>query len=381
VTLRPDVPDGLLREALAGIVPYEPGKPIEEVQRELGIDQVVKLASNEGPFGPFPAAREAIDRALDEANRYPDGGCFRLRSALAERLDVDFGEIAVCAGADAAIGYVCQATLDPGDEVVTGWPSFVSFVLDPMKLGATPVRVPLRDHRFDLDAMLDAITPRTKLAFIATPNNPTGTMTTRAELDAWIVRVPDHVLTVIDQAYLEYVEDPDYPDAIAEYARGGCRVLVLRTFSKIYGLASLRVGYAVGPEPLITAVAKVRRAFDVTSPAQEAALASLGDDAELARRRAVNREAMTALEQALRANGLEPVTPAVANFLFVETGGDAAELNEALLRRGVIVRPMAPFGAPGALRITAGTLDEIAFLASRLEGLVPVLTAPDSGVS
>jgi histidinol-phosphate aminotransferase len=371
MSLPRDVPDGLIRDALAGIVPYEPGKPVEEVQRELGLERVVKLASNEGPFGPFPAAAAAIERALSEFNRYPDGGCFRLRKALAERHGVGFEEITVCAGADAVIGYVCQATLDPGDEVVTGWPSFVSFVIDPLKRGAVPVRVPLREHRFDLDALLDAITPRTKLAFIATPNNPTGTMTARAELDDWFAQVPDHVLTVIDQAYLEYVEDPEYPDAIVEYARAGRRVLVLRTFSKIYGLAGLRVGYGVGPEPVVTAVGKVRRAFDVTSAAQEAALASLDDEAELARRRASNRDAMAALEETLRRHGFDPIVPAVANFLFVETGEDARELNDALLRRGVIVRPMGPFGAPGALRITAGTLDEIAFFSEQLQTVAP----------
>lgn len=373
MTLPRDVPDGLIRDALGGIVPYEPGKPVEEVQRELGLERIVKLASNEGPYGPFPVAVEAIERAISEFNRYPDGGCFRLRAALADRLGVRFEEITVCAGADAVIGYVCQATLDPGDEVVTGWPSFISFVLDPLKLAAVPVRVPLREHRFDLDAMLAAITPRTKLAFIATPNNPTGTMTTRAELEDWFARVPDHVLTVIDQAYFEYIEDPDYPDAVAEFARSGRRVLVLRTFSKIYGLAGSRIGYGVGPEPVVTAIGKVRRAFDVTSAAQEAALVSLDDTAELVRRRAANREAMVALEEALRRHGLDPVTPTVANFLFVETGEDAHALNDALLQRGVIVRPMGPFGAPGALRITAGTLDEIAFLSEQLHAVSRVI--------
>ncbi|HEU0335200.1 MAG TPA: histidinol-phosphate transaminase [Gaiellaceae bacterium] len=364
-----DVVPGTLRPALEGIVPYEPGKPVEEVQRELGLERVVKLASNEGPFGPFPAALEALERATREFNRYPDGGAFRLRAALAERHGVAFEEVAVCAGADAVIGYVAYATLDPGDEVVTGWPSFPSYVLDALKLGAVPVRVPLREHRFDLEALLDAITPRTKLVFVAAPNNPTGTTSTRGELDAYFERVPEHVLTVLDQAYLEYVEDPDYPDAIEEYARRGHRVLVLRTFSKIYGLAGLRVGYGVGPESVITAIGKVRRAFDVTSAGQEAALASLDDADELARRRSVNREAIAALEQVLREQGHDPVGPAVANFLFVEVGEDAAPVNDALLRRGVIVRPMGPFGAPGALRITAGTLDEIAFLGSALADL------------
>jgi histidinol-phosphate aminotransferase len=363
-TLRP-VGASLVRDALGGLVPYEPGKPVEEVQRELGLERVVKLASNEGPYGPFAAAREAIDRSVAELNRYPDGGCYRLRASLADRRGVRFEEITVCAGADAVIGYVCQATLDPGDEVVTGWPSFVSYVLDPLKLDAVPVRVPLRDHHVDLDALLAAITPRTKLVFVATPNNPTGTMTGRTDLDAYFARVPEHVLTVLDQAYLAYIDDPEYPDGIEEYVKAGHRVLVLRTFSKIYGLAGARVGYGVAPADVITAIGKVRRAFDVSAAAQDAALASLGDEVELARRRQLNREAMGSLEAVLRAEGFAPASPAVANFLFVEVG-DAGALGDRLLHEGVIVRPMASFGAPEAVRITAGTPEEIAFFAAAL---------------
>jgi histidinol-phosphate aminotransferase len=353
---------------LEGLVPYEPGKPVEEVQRELGLERVVKLASNEGPFGPFPAAREAIARVALELNRYPDGGAWRLRQALAERHGVRFEEVSVCAGADAVIGFVCLACLDPGDEVVTGWPSFPSYVLDPLKLAALPVRVPLREDRFDLDAILQAITPRTKLVYVAAPNNPTGTTNSRAELEAFFERVPPHVLTVLDQAYFEYVEDPDYPDAIAEFAKGGHNVLVLRTFSKIFGLAGLRVGYGVGPEQVITAIGKVRRAFDVSSAGQEAALASLADGDEIAGRRAANREAMAMLDGVLRGHGLEPALPAVANFLFVRVA-DAVAVNEALLRQGVVVRPMGSFGALDALRITAGTPEEIGFLGQALDAI------------
>jgi histidinol-phosphate aminotransferase len=356
-----DVDPRALRPALDGLVPYEPGKPVEEVQRELGLERVVKLASNEGPFGPFPAAVEAMASTTAELNRYPDGGAYRLRCALAERHDVQFEEVTVCAGADAVIGYASSVLLDPGDEVVTAWPSFPSYVLDALKLGATPVRVPLRDGRVDVDDLLAAITPRTKIVYVATPNNPTGTAALRPELVRYFAGVPEHVLTVVDQAYFEYIDHPDYPDAIAEFATAGHRVLVLRTFSKIYGLAGLRVGYGVGPASVIDGIGKVRRAFDVGSPGQDAALASLDDDAELARRRAVNRAAMASLEQALRAHGLSPVGPALGNFLFVDVGGDAASLADALLREGVIVRPLGPFGAPGALRITAGTPDEIAF--------------------
>jgi histidinol-phosphate aminotransferase len=362
-----------IRPALAGLVPYEPGKPVEDVQRELGLDRVVKLASNEGPYGPFRAASEAIARAALELNRYPDGGAWRLRHALAEQHGVGFENVTVCAGADAVIGFVCLATLDPGDEAVTGWPSFPSYVLDPLKLGGVPVRVPLRDDRFDLDAVLAAITSRTKLVFIAAPNNPTGTTNSRAELEAYFARVPPHVLTVVDQAYFEYIEDPDYPDAIEEFAKAGHAVLVLRTFSKIFGLAGLRVGYGVGSEEVIAAIGKVRRAFDVSSVGQEAALAGLAETNELARRRAANREAMAMLDTVLRGHALDPAGPAVANFLFVRVG-DATTVNDELLRQGVIVRPLGAFGAPDALRITAGTPDEIAFLGRALDA-IPVLGA------
>jgi histidinol-phosphate aminotransferase len=358
----------VIRAALDGLVPYEPGRPVEEVQRELGLERVVKLASNEGPFGPFPAAQEAIARATLELNRYPDGGAWRLRNALADHHGVAFEQVTVCAGADAVVGFLCIACVDPGDEVVTAWPSFPSYVLDPLKLGGTPIRVPLEDERVDLDALLAAITPRTKLVFIAAPNNPTGTTNSRAELDAYFERVPPHVLTVLDQAYFEYIDDPDYPEGVGEYFLAGQRVLVLRTFSKIFGLAGLRVGYGIGPAEVITAIGKVRRAFDVASAGQEAALASFDDDAEITRRRTVNRESMALLQEVLRRHGLEPAGPAVANFLFVRVG-DADAVNAALLRRGVIVRPMRPFGAPDALRITVGTPDEMAFLGDALAAL------------
>ena len=356
----------LFRAALDGLVPYEPGKPEEEVQRELGLERVVKLASNEGPWGPFPAALEAMERNARALNRYPDGGAFHLRNALAERHGVEPANVATGAGADALIGHLSVATLDPGDEVVTAWPSFISYALDALKLGAVPRKVPLVDDHYDLEALLAAIGPRTKLVYIATPNNPTGTMTTRAQLDAYFERVPEHVLTVLDQAYFEYIERPDYPDGVAEYVRAGRRVLVLRTFSKIYGLAGLRIGYGIGPADVIVAIGKTRRAFDVNTPAQVAALASIDDHGELAERRRLTTEGREALERTLREHGLEPAGPAVANFLFAQVGDDALPLFEALLRQGAIVRPMGAFGAPGALRITVGTPDENAFFAEAL---------------
>jgi len=356
----------LFRAALDGLVPYEPGKPEDELQRELGLGRVVKLASNEGPWGPFPAALEALERSARVLNRYPDGGAYHLRRGLAERHDVDPANVVTAAGADAIIGHLSLATLEPGDEIVTAWPSFISYVLDALKLGAIPRKVPLVDDHYDLDALLDAIGPRTKLVYVATPNNPTGTMTTRAQLDAYFDRVPEHVLTVLDQAYFEYIERSDYPDGVAEYARAGRRVLVLRTFSKIYGLAGLRVGYGIGPADVIEAIGKTRRAFDVNTQAQVAACASMDAPEELAERRRLTHDGREVLERTLREHGLAPCGPAVANFLFTEVGDDALPLFEALLRQGVIVRPMSAFGAPGALRITVGTPDENAFFAEAL---------------
>jgi histidinol-phosphate aminotransferase len=361
-----EIADSFFRPAVRDLVPYEPGKPVEEVQRELGLERVVKLASNEGPFGPFPAALEAIARSAPELNRYPDGGAYRLRAALAERHDVRFEEVAVGAGSDGLVDGLSQAVLDPGDEIICGWPSFPSYAIDAKKVGAVAKTVPLREGRYDLSAMLDAVGPRTKLVYVCHPNNPTGTMNTRAELDDYFDRVPEHVLTVVDQAYFEYIDHPDYPDGITEYAREGHRVAVLRTFSKIYGLAGLRVGYAIAPANVVTALGKVRRAFDITTPAQEAALASLDDAAELERRRAANAEARQQVERVLREHGLEPVGPAVANFVYVDVGSDSRPLFEQLLREGVIVRPTHGFGGPSAIRVTAGTPDENAYLAEVL---------------
>jgi histidinol-phosphate aminotransferase len=360
-----DFDDAFFRPSVNALTPYQPGKPVEDVQRELGLERVVKLASNEGPFGPFPAAAEAIASGIPDLNRYPDGGAYRLHAALAERHGVDIAEIAVGAGADGCIDMLSQAILDPGDEIVTGWPSFPSYVIYARKQGAEPSLVPLVDHRYDLDALLEAVTPRTKLVYICLPNNPTGTTNTTDELDAYFERVPDHVLTVVDQAYFEYIDRPDYPDAVERYLKAGRRAIVLRTFSKIYGLAGLRVGYAVGPRRCIASMAKVRRPFDLTTSAQVAAVASIGDGREIERRRAVNAEGLTRLGSLLLEHGFEPV-PSVGNFVYVETGTDANELFERLLREGVIVRPLAGFGAPTAIRVSVGTPEELDFFARAL---------------
>ena len=361
-----EIADSFFKPAVRDIVPYEPGKPVEEVQRELGLERVVKLASNEGPFGPFPAALDALAGGLSELNRYPDGGSYRLRTSLAERHDVRFEEVALGAGADGVIDCLAQVALDRGDEIVVGWPSFPSPVIDALKLGAVARQIPLRDGRYDLDAMLDAVGPRTKLVYVCHPNNPTSTSNTRAELDDFFGRVPDHVLTMLDQAYFEYVDDPDYPDGIEDYAQAGHAVLVLRTFSKMYGLAGLRVGWGVAAPELVTALGKVRRAFDINQQAQAAALASLDSPDEVERRRRVNAEGLVHLERVLRDHGFEPATPSMTNFLYFEVGDDSRPFFEQLLHEGVIVRPLAAFGAPGAIRVTVGTPEENDFFAEAL---------------
>jgi histidinol-phosphate aminotransferase len=366
VTSLAEIADSFFKPAVRDLVPYEPGKPIEEVQRELGLERVVKLASNEGPYGLFPEALEALVRVAQELNRYPDGGSYRLRAALAERHGVRFEEIAPGAGSDGVVDYLSQLALDPGDEIVCGWPSFPSYVIDALKLGAVARKIPLRDYRYDLDAMLDAVGPKTKLVYICHPNNPTGTINTRAELDDYFDRVPEHVLTVLDQAYAEYIDDPDYADGVETYLKAGRRVAVLRTFSKIYGLAGLRVGYAVAPPQIVTAIGKVRRAFDVNSAAQEAALASIDAPDELARRRRENAAGLAQLERIMREHGLEPAGPAVGNFLFAEVGDDSRPLFEQLLQEGVIVRPTGGFGAPGGIRVTVGTREENALFGEAL---------------
>ena len=361
----------LVRPAVESLAPYRPGKPVEEVQRELGLERVVKLASNEGPFPPLPAALDAIERSARELNRYPDGGAVRLQQALAARHGVAVEQVCAGAGADGCLDLLSQALLDPGDEVVCGWPSFPSYRIYAAKQGALARLVPLRDGRYDLDALAASVSPATKVVYVCHPNNPTGTMNAQDELDALLERLPAGVLTVVDQAYFEYVDDPCYPDAVERYVKAGLRVVVLRTFSKIYGLAGLRVGYAVGPPDLCAALAKLRRPFDLSTTAQEAALASLGEAAELERRARVTREGRAALEALLRASGREPLAGAVANFVYLETGAPAELLFERLLREGVIVRPLAGFGAPEAVRISVGSPEEHELLAAALRRIGP----------
>ena len=291
-----------------------------------------------------------------------------MRAALAAHHGVRFEQVAIGAGADGVIDCLSQAALDEGDEIVCGWPSFPSYVLDAIKVGARPVRVPLRDHRYDLDALLEAITPRTKLVYVCHPNNPTGTTNTRAELDRFLGPGPGTradgrrpgVLRVHRRSRTTRTRS-------RSTSRQGARVVVLRTFSKIYGLAGLRVGYGIAADDVVTEIGKVRRAFDVSTAAQVAALASLGDDAELRRRRSECARERERVVEILTGAGFDVAGPAVANFVYADTGADARAVFDALLREGVIVRPLHGFGSETAIRVTIGTADENDFLAAALE--------------
>ena len=324
------------------------------------------LGLNEGLHGPFPTALTAIASAVPTLNRYPGRGSDELVSALAARHGVPAAQVIVTAGADAGIGYVCQAILDAGHEVVIPWQSFPSFLRDSQKRDARPVIVPLRDGLLDLDAMMAAVTLETRLLFVATPNNPTGLATPRNDLIAFVRELPTHVLPVIDEAYFDYLEPAGRLDAIADIVCAGDDAVVLRTFSKLYGLAGLRVGYAVGPTAVVTAMRKVQRGYDVGSLAQAAALASLADAAEVERRRAANSVAVEALIEILRAHGLEPLAGSVTNFVLVDVGADADRLAAELLARRVAVQAGAPFGAPTAVRIGVGSAADLALLDAAL---------------
>lgn len=363
------LPTGLVRPALAGVTAYEPGRPIDEVRRELGIESVVKLASNEGPFPPMPGAIEAMREAAVGVRAYPDPGAWALRDALAERVGLDAARVLPGAGIDGLIKLMCLALLDPGDEIVMGWPSFLSWRVGAQIQGAEVRDAPLRpDGSYDLDALAGRITPRTKIVVVVSPNNPTGAAVGADELRTFLDALPGHVLPVVDEAYFEYLP-PGGHDAAALLAEGRT-MAVTRTFSKAYGLAGLRVGYLLGPPGLVKALGVVRNVFDVGGPSQAAAIASLADAGEhLPGRIRMNdaERAMTA--SGLRALGLEPL-PSTANFLLVDLGSAqrAEALNAALLARGVIVRPARAFGAPTSLRITIGLPHENARLLAALAG-------------
>ena len=336
---------------------YQPGRPVEEVARELGMpfDQIDKLASNENPLGPSPMALEAVKEAAGNMHLYPDGACHYLREKLAGKLSVGPGNLIFGNGSNEVLELLGHALLRPGDEIVISQYCFVVYPIVGRLFGADVVSVPARDHGHDLKAMLEAVTDRTKIVFVANPNNPTGTLASREDLIALISGLPENVLLVIDEAYVEYLDDPVELMGLIE--RGDHpNLFVTRTFSKIYGLAGLRIGYGAGHPEFIASLEKTREPFNVNSLAQAGALAALDDREHLARTRAVNREGLAYLANELRKLQMEYVRSS-GNFILARVG-DGGEVFIELQKRGVIARPVTGYGLPEWLRISVGTAEQ-----------------------
>lgn len=363
----------LTRPAVGRLTPYVPGRPAEEVAREFGLSDVLKLASNENPLGPSPLAMEAIQRALPDLRLYPDNSCRQLLAELSARLDLPEDHLIIGRGSDEIIHMAGLAFLNPGEEVVMGDPYFVLYDLTTVLMDARPVKVALKNYRFDVQQAVARITPATKLIFLCSPNNPTGTIVTREELAFLMDRLPARTLLVLDEAYGEYVTSPDYPDSL-EYVRQRRNILVLRTFSKIYALAGLRVGYGMAQPEIIAALHQVREPFNVSALAQVAALASLRDPEQVSRSRRVNEEGRAYLEAEFARLGLR-FAPTQSNFIFVDLGVDAAAAFQALMRRGVIVRYDPAFRMPTHVRVTIGTMEQNRRFIAALEGVLAELRA------
>ena len=353
---------------LRGLVPYSPGKPIEEVERELGIRESVKLASNENPLGPSPLALAALRDALTDVHRYPDGSGYRLSQALARHWGVSPDMVILGNGSNELLELTGRCFLMPGDEAVYARQAFIVYDMVAQITGASKIAVPLADFAHDLPAMRAAVTSRTKLVFVANPNNPTGTAVPPRVLEDFLASLPPEVLVVLDEAYYEYLPPEITPNAL-RFAQDGRLVLVLRTFSKIYGLAGLRIGYGIGPAPLVALLNRVREPFNSNSLAQAAATAALRDEEHVRSTRAITEVGRKYLTEECRALGLS-VVPSVANFLLVEVGRPGPATADALLRHGVIVRPMAGYGFPTHLRISIGTPSENARCVAALKAVL-----------
>lgn len=341
------------QSGLDDISTYVPGKPVEEVQRELGLADVIKLASNENPQAPAPKAVAAIQAAVAKLNFYPDGASHELRRALAAHLGVRPDQVAVGNGADGLIMETCMAYLEDGDEVIVSRSSFPVYDVYASAMRARVVKTPLRDYGLDLQAMAAAVKPRTKLIFVCNPNNPTGTLVTATEVEAFVQAVPDDVLVVFDEAYYEFVDSPDYPQSLRYVHDGRANVMVLRTYSKVYGLAGIRLGYAIADPEVFAPLHKIREPFAVNSLAQVAGVAALQDTEYLQRSVAANAAGREYLYREFGRLGLSFVR-SHTNFVLLSIGSQAADVARRLLAAGVIVRPCGGYELPECLRITVG---------------------------
>ncbi|MCU0507995.1 MAG: histidinol-phosphate transaminase [Anaerolineae bacterium] len=363
------------QSGLKAIRPYVPGKPIEEVQREYGLTDIIKLASNENPIGASPVVLRALAEALPRLNLYPDAQAFSLRCALAAHHGVDAEMIRVGNGADGVIRELCVSYLEDGDEMLTSCSSFPVYDISAAVMRARIIKTPLTpDLRFDLRALADAVTPRTRLIFVCNPNNPTGSIVTAAEVAEFMARVPDSAIVVFDEAYYEFVDDPQFPDTMQYVLEGRKNVCILRTFSKAYGIAGIRIGYAIASTELLTPLRACSESFPVNLLAQVAGEAALRDPAFLQRTVAVNAEGRVQLTREFARLGI-PTVSSQTNFILARVGPRAKRIYEELLKRGVIVRPCTGYDLPEHLRITIGDRQQNERLIATLRIVIEELTA------
>lgn len=361
------MPSSLVAPYIESLAPYVPGKPLEEVTREYGVPDPIKLASNENPLGPSPKAVAAVEAALGKLHLYPDGAAFQLRQGLSKALGVSTAEIALGNGTNELITLLARTFMGDGDEAVFAATTFLCYRIAVQSCGRRLIEVPMRDHRADLAAMAQALSPKTKLVFLANPDNPNGTYVGRLELEAFLAKVPERCLVVLDEAYFEFATAADYPNGLALRARFP-NLVVLRTFSKSYGLAGLRVGFGVARAEVVTYLDRVRDTFNVNTLGQLGALAALDDHDFLTKTIAAAVEGRALLARELPRFGFT-VVPSQTNFVLAEIGSSAQALFEALLPLGVILRPLGPYGLPQALRISVGTAEENQRLLGALEAL------------
>ena len=357
--------ESMIRPEVQKLEVYIPGKPVEEVQREYGLDEIIKLASNENPFGVSPLALDALKKEIERVCEYPEGACPALRQKIAEQLHIHEDMVTVSNGADNVLMMVAQAFVEKGDEVVMAAPTFPIYKTVVTLMGGVPVEIPLKNHTHDLEAMAAATGEKTKAVFICNPNNPTGAIVSRDELDAFLEKVPDNVLVVLDEVYGDFTASGDFPDGV-DYIRTERPIMSIRSFSKLYGLAGLRIGYGIGPLELIEALNRVREPFPVNRPAAAAALAALHDEAF---REMVIRETEKGrvfLAEAFDRLGLDHLA-SHTNFIFVDLKTDAQEIFQALLKKGFIIRPGKTWGTPTCCRITVGTDEQNRKLVRALE--------------
>ena len=357
LTLSEDAsPSMAVADHISRLRPYVPGKPIEEVQRELGLTDVIKLASNENPLGPSPRALEALTAAAAGVALYPEGSAPALRRAVSQAVGMPEDTLVFGNGSDEVLHLLAVTFLQPGDEIVQGAPSFSMYEIYATQCNAVSIKVPLRDFTHDLDAMADAITDKTRMVFIANPNNPTGTLVRREAVARFLDRIPRDVLVVLDEAYDEYVSDPEKPD-LRSLVLEGRNIVILHTFSKAYGLAGLRVGYGIMRPETAALLNRVRSPFNVNLPAQAAATAALADEEHVTRTVALNAEGRDYFYAEFERMGLDYV-PSEGNFVLVDVGRDARAVFEALQHRGVIIRSAHGMGLPHHIRVTTGTMPQ-----------------------